>query len=317
MANNSYGYNTCGIVDSTATLVYCTTGGVAIFVCSTAIIPFLAMKLHRKLIYRLALYQVLSALVHGIIGIFQLVYIVGDSAIVNEASRNLCVAIAFIHQYVIILKLMCTIWVTFHIFCYVAFYKNMKRLEIMYVLTSLVVPLFLAVVPFMTHTYGLAGSWCWIQSQKNNCPGQRNQLMEGIAEQFVLLYGPGIITLLAESIAMGMLVAIMYYRKKKDTLQDKGVIQMKMMRQMLPLAAYPITFCVLFFPPFINRLYQINKNLSSNILMVTSALCIQLWSVTAGLSLWAHIGVIMRGRQTKRILAFHNNQREDSALLRH
>ena len=287
-ANNN---TSCGITDSTTTLVYSTMGGVAILVCSTALIPFLVMKLHRKLVYRLALYQVLSALVYGVIGIVQLVFI--DNAIVEDVSRGLCVAIAFIHEYVIILKLMCTIWVTFHIFCYVVLYRNMKRLEMMYVLTSLVVPVFFAVVPFTTETYGLAGSWCWIQTQRKNCPGKDNLLIKGVAEQFALLYAPGMITLLAESVAMVIIVAIVYYRKRQDTLQDNGAIQTKVMRQMLPLAAYPITFCLLFVTPFINRVYDVYSNPPRS-LLIASALCIQLWSVAAGLSLWAHIMVIRR-----------------------
>ena len=201
-------------------------------------------------------------------------------------------------------------------FCYVVFYKNMKRLEFMYVVTSLVVPLFLAIVPFTTDTYGLAGSWCWIQSQRNNCPGTNNLLIGGVAEQFTLLYAPGIITLLVESVAMGMIVAITYYRKRQNTLQDNGVIQTKVMRQMLPLAAYPITFCVLFLPPFIYRVYGISSKPPKS-LLITTALCIQLWSVTAGLSLWVHITIIicMRGRQTKAILARPNPQREDIRTL--
>ena len=277
------------------------------------------MKLYKKLVYRLALYPVLSALLDGIIASVQIL-LVSNKTIFDGSP---CVAIGFFHQYTVMLKLVCTVWMTFHIFCYAVFYKDMKRLEIVYVVTSLLLPLLLAVIPFTTDTYGLAGSWCWIQSRRqgHNC----SLLVAGIVEQLALLYVPGITALLAESVAVVTIVVTLCYRIKRNTLHDNGATQTLMLKQMLPLAAYPIAFCVLFLPPFIYRMLvldaaqaaETSSHPSTELLSITAALCIELWSVAAGLSLWVHIGVVRKVQQKNRANARQPNYRALLSIQEH
>ena len=60
-----------------------------------------------------------------------------------------------------------------------------EKLEVLYVVSSLLVPAVLACVPFATHSYRLQGSVCWIQSWKDNCP--TNIAVVGVVEQFALI----------------------------------------------------------------------------------------------------------------------------------
>ena len=53
-------------------------------------------------------------------------------------------------------------------------------------IASLLVPLPIACVPFITHTYGLAGAWCWIKATDADC----SKSEAGVIEQFTLWYGP-------------------------------------------------------------------------------------------------------------------------------
>ena len=61
-------------------------------------------------------------------------------------------------------------WVTFHVFYFAVLHKNLKKLEVLYVVTSLFVPVVIAAVPLLTGTYGQdpnIGS-CWIEVEKKH-----------------------------------------------------------------------------------------------------------------------------------------------------
>ena len=78
------------MVNSSATnilnhVAFAVGNGVSVVVCLLAVILILRLKLHKKLVYRLALYQVLSALVTASVGAMQVVVINYD-----EFKNNLC-----------------------------------------------------------------------------------------------------------------------------------------------------------------------------------------------------------------------------------
>ena len=52
--------------------------------------------------------------------------------------------------------------------------------------------------------YGQAGAWCWIKNWQNNRADQN--LREGEIEQYVLLYGPAIISLSMAIIAVIVII---------------------------------------------------------------------------------------------------------------
>ena len=62
------------------------------------------------------------------------------------------------------MKLLFTMWVTFHLFCFAVLHKNLQKLEVMYVVTSLLVPAVIACIPLITHSYGRTpdGTECFI-----------------------------------------------------------------------------------------------------------------------------------------------------------
>ena len=68
---------------------------------------------------------------------------------------SICVAVGWMILYAEWMKLLFTIWVTFHLFCFGVLHKNLKKLEVLYVVTSLLVPALIAIVPLVTHAYGL------------------------------------------------------------------------------------------------------------------------------------------------------------------
>ena len=61
-------------------------------------------------------------------------------------SRNpklydeICVAIGWFDMFCLWMKLLFTLWATFHLFCFAVFHWNLKRLEVLHVSTSLLIP---------------------------------------------------------------------------------------------------------------------------------------------------------------------------------
>eukprot|EP00731_Ephydatia_muelleri_P004967 Em0002g1143a len=113
---------------------------------------------HKKTVYRLALYQVLAALEVAAVLVAQIQFLNYDSG--SSFDRLM----------------------------------NLKRFELLYLLSSLLLPFIIAAIPLTTKTYGLAGSWCWIQNWNNDCPAADGRT--GLIQQFVLWTVPSSLILL-------------------------------------------------------------------------------------------------------------------------
>ena len=263
-------------------VIMASTAGAAVIVCTTAATFVLVKKLYKQLVYRLALYQVLSSLLFASLQVLQLLFL--NYHKYPDDYHPLCVIVAFLQVSSRLIKLCFTAWVTFHLFCYAVFYKNMKKLECLYIVTSLVVPVLISVVPFTTDSYGLLKPWCSIINARNGCP-----FFVGIIEQFLLWYVPAFILLLTESVFMIVMIAILGYRVYQKKISSSTG---KALKQMLPLTAYPITFFVLIILPFTNRVYETTQRPPSYGLHVATAFCTSAYSLAAGTALILHVVTI-------------------------
>eukprot|EP00731_Ephydatia_muelleri_P038202 Em0678g2a len=132
-------------------VVFSSAHGVSVVVCLLAAILVLRLK---TLVYRLALYQVLSALAMASVGALQVMRFINYADESSDIYLRICTAIGFLEVYTEWMKLLFTTWVTFHLFCFAVFHKNMKKLEALYVVTSLLVPALIAALLLVTQTYG-------------------------------------------------------------------------------------------------------------------------------------------------------------------
>ena len=280
---SAYRYKEASILEGS----FCGAGTV---LCAASIILAVSLKLHRQLIYRLAIYQVASALAYGITCILDAIQL----PIITYAGsvyRPLCLANAFLNVYVFSLKLVFTFVLTVHLFFFAVCYKNLKKLEVYYVTFALLIPAILAAVPFITNTYGEQfhqSPWCWIQ-ETYNC--SRNINKAGIIEAFVLVYGPIVFICSAVLILIiVMLIVLMCRSFSKSKVSKKNRVAMK---QMLPLLSYPIIFSVLIaltlISPFTKYEWMLN-------IVDQAAYGGFVWS--AGLALFIHIGVMLKLRST-------------------
>ena len=86
--------------------IFAGTNGVSVLVCVLAAILVLCLKLYKTFVYRMALYQVLSALAVAFVETMQVVFINYDKS--PNSYRHDCIAIGFLVQYTIWVKLLFT-----------------------------------------------------------------------------------------------------------------------------------------------------------------------------------------------------------------
>ena len=252
--------------------------------CLFAAISVCDLKLYVKAVYRLALYQVLASFAFSVVEAFQIVFINRNQN--THFYDQVCTAIGFLIMYAQWTKLIFTMWITFHLFCLGVFHKNLKKLEPLYVVTSLIVPAVIAVVPLTTKTYGLSPfATCWIYSSD----------VTSTVETFTLWYGPAMLILIASSTVMIAMVIklvqrVCWRRLKYEDLSD-GDQFWKALKQILPLAAFPILFCFFVVPSLIYHIYYIVVPSCNDALFLATSVSFSLWSMACGITLIIHISV--------------------------
>ena len=267
--------------------------GVSVLVCLLAAILMCCLKLYKKLVYRLALYQVLSAMAMASVFVMQVVFINYDKS--PNIYGRVCTAIGLLQVYTDWTKLLFTMWVTFHLFCFAVLHKNLKKLEVLYVVTSLLVPALIAIVPLITHTYGLSPG-------SNACYIYANTSVEFI-ERLALWDGPAMLMLIAASTAMVVMVTKLTSqvrrRSKYEPITDSDQFT-KALKQLLPLAAFPMLFFIFEIPVFILHVYTFQYSIPNEGILISAEICLSLWSMASGATVIIHISVVrICGRKRK------------------
>ena len=272
--------------------------GISVIVASIPAIAVFYLKLHRQFTYRVALYQVLGAILYHCAG---LLATLAPLSIGHFQSyfTPICQLAAFSLTFFFWLKLLFVSFIVVHLFIFAVIYRSIKRFEPAYIVCSVVFSLVVATVPFMTKTYGLAGPWCWIENRKDDCSTQ--VLLDGVIEQFALYYGPGLAFLAIDSavvIVMVTILVVRVHRERKDMKNTNHPLQ-EALKQIIPLVAYPLLFLFLLVPGFANRVYGATPNQSSVGLIYFSSVTLSLWGFVGGVTLWAHIVMLLLSQRAK------------------
>ena len=295
---------------SSSHAVIAATNSVSVLVCLLAAILVLVLKLHKKLVYRLALYQVLSSLLLATVTALQVIFINYNES--QTVYLRVCTAVAWFMVYSQWMKLLFTMWVTFHLFCFAVLHKNLKKLEVLYVVTSLLVPAVIAAVPLITRTYGLSpdGAICNIYANSS----------VAFIERLALWDGPAMMILLAASTAM-LIMMIKLARKVCCRLNShepiiNGDQFTKALIQLLPLAAFPLLFFIFFIPVLIFHIYVAANNRATEGLVITAVVFYSLWSMASGLTLAIHVTVVKCLGKKKHSTLIKNRRRAVQMLAR-
>lgn len=261
------------------------TNIVSVLVCLVAAILVFCLKLYKKLVYRLSLYQVLASLAFAMVETLQIIFI--NYSKNPQVYSRLCTAVGWFLVYCFWMKLLFTMWLTFHLFCFAVFQKNLMKLELLYIVTSLLVPSFIAIVPLTTYTYRLSPfhSYCYIYNSTNNYHIQ-------LYERLALWDLPALVILIAASCAMVVIVIKLAYRVcwrfRYEPLTDGNQFQ-EALKQFLPLAAFPILFFVFVMPQLAFHIYVDEISTPPKAFQTTVVIFIALWSLASGVTLIIHL----------------------------
>ena len=190
------------------------TGMLSFTMCLIAVSLAFCMRLYKNFTYRLAMYQVLSSLCLSAAEASAITLLNFNGNIYYQIA---CKTTAFPLEYFSWVKLLVTLCLVFHLFCLAVCLRNFKKLEIGYVLFSILFPLLFSWIPFIHNSFGVVGAWCWIRSWKDDCATQK--YLEGIIEQFVLWYGPLFISLTLSVVAV-FIILIVYTCSEGICTQD-------------------------------------------------------------------------------------------------
>ena len=270
------------------------SGAISILVCLVSIAILVWFKLYKFFSHRLALYQVLAAIFVSAVSSLNSLTIFFDKD--SEIYGPLCQILGFLLQYSFTFKLCFTAWLVFHLFAFTVCYKDLKRLELVYVSTAIVCPLILACIPFINSVYGLAGVWCWIRNWKNNCATEN--LKEGVIEQFVLLYVPLYTTITLETVATIIIVTVLIWRAYRRNQSEYTELinrqgqRKRVLKELLPLLAYPVVFYVMTIPALVDRLAGATSSIPHYDLLMVHGVVTSTYSFFVGLTLIIHICVL-------------------------
>ena len=193
------------------------TGFLSFTMCLIAVYLVFRLKLYKYFTYRLAMYQILSSQCHSAVEVSHISLLNYDGDTYYQIA---CKSISFIVEYILWVELLFTICLVFHLFCLAVCLKNFKKLEIGYVLFSILFPLLFSWIPFIHNSYGVAGAWCWIKDWKDDCATQK--YLEGIVEQFVLWYVPLFISLTLSVVAVFIILVVLAWRSYTHRTQVSG-----------------------------------------------------------------------------------------------
>ena len=261
------------------------SGGCLAVACGlAAVVMVIILKLYKQLCYRLALYQVIAASLRGFALALQFLFV--DKKLLET---RVCTFVGFILQYSSTMELIWAGWVTFHLVSFVVFYKNLQKMELVYVVSSVLILALLAIVPFFTGSYGSSEAWCWIKDTAN-----------GKIERLALFYAPAIALVFMESIAVVVIVTMLVCRGCRKPLRQLSVTEKRALSQMLPLLAYPIIFCVAMIPSVVMVVHNAVSDRFIFSLNLADAILAPLWTVASSAVLIIHIVIVLVTRSLRR-----------------
>ena len=244
---------------------------------SFAIFLMCAFNLYRKLVYRLAAYQVITSVLYVTVWMVFVTLSYLKLPDVVKVFYTVAGSSSFAN-------LMFTFWISFHIASLAIVHRNYTNLEPLYVASSTIVSALVSALGFGV-TYGVRSSSSY---------EILHIVLLGAARSIIV-----IITLLLV-VVMGVIMCCRAYRKKGGALPQCEKQHKKALYELLPLLVYPIFQSVLGIPAYLYG--NTAGNQSFNFFILYSYL-VQLWCLLAALSLITHICVTRWVKNRK----VHNN----------
>ena len=278
-------------------------GGVGLVTCILTITLVLCMKLYKHFIYRLAMYKVISSMLVNFFDVFFTSYLLTGHVTFHHV---LCSVTGFLVMYCFWINLLFTVVIVFHFFSLAVCLKNFKRLEVLYVLFAVLLPLLFMWIPFIDDNYGPNGALCWI---KDTTESDCSPYKEGIIEQYTLWYGPSYFILLVSIVAGVVVIATLFWRgycrerkSEEEALLNNHKKQRKALVELIPLLFYPAIF--LFFNLFaiahriVNAIPDVSAKTNYN-MALTHSIVMTSWGILSSLALLLLLAITRSNKERK------------------
>ena len=178
-------------------------------------------------------------------------------------------------------KLMFTVWIVIHLFALAVFHKNLQRLEPLYVVSSLLVPLVVTAAMLGTN---------FTRSRLQDACGLRESVIYEIIFSVLVL-----ISLLI--VVMGTILCHRACRRRSLALSEYDKQHKKALYEMIPLLLYPILFLLFTTPIFILDVIIYVHFYSFSSIYLGFAVFAPLWSLTTSMLLIFHLCVVRHVRK--------------------
>ena len=146
-------------------------------------------------------------------------------------------------------------------------------LETCYVLAPLIIPLSFVWIPFLHDAYGLAGAWCWIRDNYDNCSPN----LAGKIEQYALWYVPLFVLCILDTIIIAVILVILCKRLFIDSTAD--TVYKSTLRENAPLMIYPVFYQIFNWVAVAQRIHETITSDASYVLWMMHAVIPPLWGL--------------------------------------
>ena len=220
---------------------------VGICTCIISISLVFCLKLHKHFVYRMAMYKVMSTM---LVNVLHIVFTINILRGYHSFHDVICKITGFIFMYFLWINLLFTIIIIFHFFSLAVCLKNLKHLEVYYIVVTLIFPLVIVWIPFTTNSYGPTndGGMCSISSTNIDCTTNK----VGIIEKYVIWYGPSYSILVISIFAAVLIIIVLLYKgcyHSKEIEREPLLIQQdsqhkKAVMELFPLLMYPAIYFI-------------------------------------------------------------------------
>ena len=248
----------------TTIAVFSTFGAIAFLFYIATILLIFTSRLYRVFAHRLTLYLAIGGLLRAVTLWLTVVPLdiqlpENHSASLRDGSgwESLCVLGGFLTQYSVFLQTFTVVWICAYVFVAVVLQKQLQALkhEIIGLVTVLSAPLMFTWEPFVTNSYGLTGTRCWIKNSVCDSYDSR-ALIYGLVIHVVphlLLTLTGLVLLITAIISLARKVSV----KSPKPIDRLYCVTMK---GILPLMVYPLFYSLIYLMSVISLIWKTNHH---------------------------------------------------------
>ena len=230
--------------EKTVIAIYSTFAAVAIIAYFSAIIMIVKTRAYRLFTHRLTLYLAFGGVLLSLGNILQIVPVdlnKDDQSLVSTKAglEDLCIFAGFFRQYTLFLQTLTVVWICLYIFGLVVRERQLSQLkhELVGVTTIVLAPLMFTWEPFITNSYGLRETRCWIAIDDCN-----NAYNVAFAYQLAINMVPSIFLI---TLSLSLIGGAVFVVTKKTIGKNLERHHRLAIKEILPLTLYPFLYLMI------------------------------------------------------------------------